>query len=86
MRTRNYITRTVQGIYEENGGYGQPITIKRLTEDGVKLQIWTGGGWENVQHVSIAGDIAVIQCPIAGLRTKYTDAVKVRVKPDADHL
>jgi hypothetical protein len=83
-----YATRTVQGLFDDDGGFAQPATIKRIMSEGVKLELYTpglsefGDWWEidslkiNPPHIN---DNVTFYCGEYGVEAKYTDAVKVRV-------
>jgi hypothetical protein len=74
------VTRTQQGLYETEGGYAQPATLRELIREGVKLQLELPSGWLDIVnvHISKKTDDVYIDCGEVSYRVKYTDAVKAR--------
>lgn len=81
---RGYTSRTIQGLFEDDGGYTQPITVKRLMTEGKQLELWAGK-WAHIAFVEMSypnDDSVIFHCGEMGYRAKYSDAVKVRVAKD----
>lgn len=83
-----YVSRTIQGLFEADGGYSTPITMKRLMAEGEKLELFVGDGkWEAIDRIKISfpnGDDVMIICGDTGYTARYGDAVRSRVRKEAE--
>jgi hypothetical protein len=87
MYSNKPATRTTQGLFGEDGGFSQPVAIKRILDDHLTIDLYLGPDeWAEIHGIKIfpphISDDVEIYCGAMTFKARYTDAVRVRVRKD----
>lgn len=84
-----YVSRTIQGIHNDQGGYAQAITLAKMMDSGDKIELYVGmtpdylDDWVLISWIHFREsqkhevEIGVETGEVYGAR--YTDAIRARI-------